>query len=172
MNNSRILLKLVLDEIGLGRLDLSTFSKRLVLQKKIYLLQISGLDLRYRYNWYLHGPYCPSLTEDAFLLKDELNYDEDYEEYTLSLNAKSDIERAQEVWEAPESVNLGTWLELLASLHYLKHIAYWPGKSPTKEQIFKKLVKTKPQFAGKSDLVERGWQRLNQLGLLGNRTLE
>ena len=73
MNNSRILLKLVLDKIGLKRLDLSTFQKRLALQKKIYLVQISGLDLRYRYNWYLHGPYCPSLTEDAFLLKDELN---------------------------------------------------------------------------------------------------
>jgi len=172
MNNTRILLKLVLDEIGLGGLDLSSFRKRLVLQKKIYLLQISGLDLRYRYNWYLHGPYCPCLTEDAFLLKDELNYDEDFKEYTLSSNAKNDIERAKKIWETPENVDSRSWLELLASLHYLKHIAYWPGNSPTKEQIFKKLIKTKPQFTDKPDLVEQGWQRLNQLGLLENRTLE
>jgi len=150
----------------------STVSKRLVLQKKIYLLQISGLDLRYRYNWYLHGPYCSSLTEDAFLLKDELNYDEDFKEYTLSSNAKNDIEMAKKIWEAPENVDSRSWLELLASLHYLKHTAYWPKNSPTKEQIFKKLVKTKPQFADKPDLVEQGWQHLEQIGLLENRTLE
>ena len=172
MNNSRILLKLVLDEIGLGGLDLSVFCERLVLQKKIYLVQISGLDLRYRYNWYLHGPYCPSLTEDAFLLKDELNYDEDYKEYTLSSNAKDDIERAKKIWKTPENVDLRYWLELLASLHYLKHIAYWPGDSGTKERILLKLLEAKPQFANKPDLVEQGWQQLNQLGLLENRTLE
>ena len=171
MNNARILLKLVLDEIRLGGLDLGTFSKRLVLQKKIYLLQISGLDLRYRYNWYLRGPYCPSLTEDAFLLKEELNYDKDYSEYTLSSHAKNDIEKAKKIWETPENVDSRYWLELLASLHYLKHIAYWPGNNPTKEQIFEKIVKTKPQFADKPDLVEQGWQRLNQRGLLENRTL-
>ena len=66
MNKGRILLKLVLDNIGLGNLELDTFLKRLRLQKKIYLLQLTGLDSGYRYNWYLRGPYCPSLTEDAF----------------------------------------------------------------------------------------------------------
>jgi len=171
MNKTRILLKLVLDEIGLDRLDLGTFRKRLVLQKKIYLVQIAGLDLRYRYNWYLHGPYCPSLTEDAFLLKDELNYDEDYREYTLSVNAKNDIERAKVVWEAPEDMHLGPWLELLASLHYLKHIAYWPRNSRTKQRIFKKLIETKPQFKQKTMLIQKAWQRLDDVGLVQSKTL-
>ena len=92
MTKGRILLKLILDEIGLGKLELDAFSKRLNLQKRIYLLQLTGIDLGYRYNWYLRGPYCPSLTQDAFLLKDEISANEkDYEEYKLNPMTKKKI---------------------------------------------------------------------------------
>ncbi len=117
MDKGRILLKLVLDQIELGGLELEYFAGRLTLQKKVYLLQLTGLDLRYRYNWYLRGPYCPSLTENAFLLKDEIESGEnDYDEYVLSKPAKDDIEKASTIWglEGEGNRESGLWLELLA----------------------------------------------------------
>ena len=174
MTKGRILLKLILDEIGLGGLELNTFSKRLNLQKRIYLLQLTGMDLRYRYNWYLRGPYCPSLTQDAFLLRDEIDSKEDdYEKYELTKTAKKKVDKAKSIWKAPSGlgVELGMWVELLASLHYLKHIAYWPGNDVTRDKIFQKLIETKPQFAGQDHLIEKAWYRLDEIGLINNKTL-
>lgn len=174
MNKGRILLKLILAEIGLGKLELNTFSKRLDLQKKIYLFQLTGLDLRYRYNWYLHGPYCPSLTQDVFLLREEIaSNEDDYEKYELSNTAKKKIKKAKAIWKGPSGVSVehGMWVELLASLHYLKHIAYWPGNNVTKKKIFKKLVEAKPQFSEKRGLIQKAWDRLIELRLINNKTL-
>jgi len=174
MDKGRILLKLVLEQVGLGGLELDDFSGRLTLQKKVYLLQLTGLDLRYRYNWYLRGPYCPSLTENAFLLKDEIESGEnDYNEYVLSKPAKDNIEKAKAIWgpEGEGNAESGLWLELLASLHYLKHIAYWPQKIVTKDIIFEKLVAAKPAFKDKAQLMEKAWKRLDEYGLLANKTL-
>lgn len=174
MNKGRILLKLILDEIGLGKLELNTFSKRLNLQKKIYLLQLTGLDLRYRYNWYLRGPYCPSLTQDVFLLREEIvTKEDDYEKYELSNTGKKKIEKAKPIWKPPSGISIEPWMwvELLASLHYLKHIAYWPGNNITKEKIVKKLIESKPQFSNQHRLVEKAWDRLDDIGLIDNKTL-
>ncbi len=174
MTKGRILLKLIMDEIGLGKLELDTFSKRLNLQKRIYLLQLTGLDLRYRYNWYLRGPYCPSLTQDAFLLRDEVDSSEDdYEKYELTDTAKKKIEKAKAAWKAPSGLRVqsGMWVELLASLHYLKHIVYWPGNDVTRDKIFQKLIETKPQFTDQPQLIKKGWDRLNEIGLIHNKTL-
>jgi len=172
MTKGRILLKLILDEIGLGKLELDAFSKRLNLQKRIYLLQLTGIDLGYRYNWYLRGPYCPSLTQDTFLLKDEISANEkDYEEYKLNPITKKKIGKAKEIWKAlhAPSIETGGWVELLASLHYLKHIA-WP-RTVLKEDIFKKLIKAKPRFADKPQLMEKAWKRLDEFRLIHNKTL-
>ena len=172
MTKGRILLKLILDEIGLGKLELDAFSKRLNLQKRIYLLQLTGIDLGYRYNWYLRGPYCPSLTQDAFLLKDEISADEkEYEEYELNSLTKENIGKAKEIWEVENatSIDPGAWIELLASLHYLKHIA-WP-RTDSKENIFQKLIKAKPRFANQHELIKNAWERLNEFGLINNKTL-
>jgi len=174
MTKGRILLKLILDEILLGDLELDTFPKRLNLQKRIYLLQVAGLDLRYRYNWYLRGPYCPSLTQEAFLLRDEIDSDEeDYEKHELTNIAKKKIEKAKVIWESPSGVSVepGMWVELLASLHYLKHIAYWPGNDVNRDKIFQKLIEAKPQFTGQSQLIEKAWYRLDEIGLIQNKTL-
>lgn len=174
MTKGRILLKLVLDGIGLGELSLDTFPKRLNLQKKVYLLQLAGLDLGYRYNWYLRGPYCPGLTQDAFTLKEELAWgEEDYEQYELRDGAVQKLRRAEEIWKAPcgTSVESEIWVELLASLHYLKHIAYWPGNNVSKEAVFAKLKEAKRQFVNKPELMEKAWDRLSEIGLLNSAML-
>jgi hypothetical protein len=49
MNRDRILLKLILDALEIGDVPISTYTERRLLQNKIYLLQVAGLDLGYRY---------------------------------------------------------------------------------------------------------------------------
>jgi len=46
----------------------SGFNSRLVLQKTVYLLEQFGLNIGYYFNWYLRGPYSPSLARDAYAL--------------------------------------------------------------------------------------------------------
>ncbi len=175
MDKDHILLKLVLNEIGLGDLKIDDFRSRKILQKKIYLLQLTGIDLGYRYNWYLYGPYCPALANDTFTLRDEIKYDNEFNTYELNSRTKSRLDILRRVVGLPETptTNEPEWLELLASLHYLKHIAYWPGKmNPDFEEIFKKLGESKPHFQDKRELAQLAWQSLEGIGLIATKTLE
>ena len=54
----------------IGGFDMDTFDGRLTFQKTIQLLQSFGINLGYRYNWYLRGPYSPDLAKDGFKLKE------------------------------------------------------------------------------------------------------
>ena len=175
MNKDHILLKLVLDEIGLGSLEIGEFSSRKILQKKIYLLQLTGIDLGYRYNWYLYGPYCPALTSDTFSLRDEIKYDQEYDDYQLNSKTMDKLGILGKFINLPDNpaTNGPEWLELLASLHYLKHIAYWPGKNnPAFEEVFEKLVESKTHFADRENLATVAWKRLDDIGLIQRKTLE
>src|SRR5262249_28832829 len=127
MTQSQVVLKLFLDEVAIP-LDLSTFDKRLLIQKKTYLAQLTGFDLRYRFAWYVHGPYSRQLTYDIFRLKEEVDEgDRDYETTPLSPLAGQLLATARTFWDnRPAHVTESDWLELLASLHYVRHIAYNP----------------------------------------------
>ncbi|MBN2136236.1 MAG: hypothetical protein JW720_00365 [Sedimentisphaerales bacterium] len=175
MNKDRILLKLVLDEIGLEDLEIGDFRSRKILQKKMYLLQLTGVNLGYRYNWYLYGPYCPALANDTFTLRDEKKYDTEFTNYELNSRTKNKLHIIDSVISLPENpqTNEHEWLELLASLHYLRHIAYWPGKDdPQFEEVFKKLKESKPHFQDKKTLAEAAWEKLDKAGLVRRKTLE
>jgi uncharacterized protein YwgA len=176
VNKSRILLKLVLDKIGFGNLEqMDNFTQRKILQKKIYLLQLTGLDLGYRYNWYLKGPYCPALTDATFALREEAKYDQEFDKYKLNSKTKGSFGKLEEIIALPSTPQTeeSEWLELLASLHYLKHIAYWSGKdNPGFEEVFERLSKSKPRFAGKKEMAKVAWKRLNAVGLVKNKSLE
>ena len=176
MNKGRILLKLVLQKIGFTDLEeISNFTKRKILQKNIYLLQLTGLDLGYRYNWYLKGPYCPALADATFTLREEIKYDNEFNEYELNSKTIRKLDKLDEITALPDAVQAeeSEWLELLASLHYLKHIAYWAGKNdPRFEKVFEKLSKSKPNFAEKEDLARAAWKRLEDNGLVEHKTLE
>lgn len=52
-------------------LNVSTFDDRLILQKAVYLLQAAGIQLGYRFRWYLKGPYSPDMTASAFGIVNE-----------------------------------------------------------------------------------------------------
>ena len=174
MDKGRILLKLVMDEANIP-LELDSFPKRFAIQKKLYLLQLTGLDLGYRYSWYLKGPYSTDLTRDAFLLQEEIDaQDKEFEEYKLTEEAKKKANFANQIWQNPHQtdINNNDWLELLASLHYLKHLAYWRGKKqPVFNDVFPRLITTKPHFSDKREWAELAWKQLEKLGLIENKTL-
>lgn len=175
MNSGHILLKLVLDEIGFGEIKIDSFIERKVLQKKIYLLQLTGIDLGYRSNWYLKGPYCPALAGEVFSLREEIkDGDDEFKDYELNSATKEKFQTLTEMAALPEHLPTreDEWLELVASLHYLKHIAYWGGKAnPDFEEVFQKLVNSKPHFKRKKDLAKAAWRRLDELGLIAKKTL-
>lgn len=176
LNSGHILLKLVLDEIGFRDLKIDTFAARKVLQKKNYLLQLIGIDLGYRYNWYLKGPYCPALAGDVFSLREEIkDGDDEFKNYELNSETKEKFDTLKKLEVLPKDAQTSEdeWLELVASLHYLKHIAYWGGKdNPDFNEVFQKLVNSKPHFEGEKNLAKIAWSRIDEVGLIAKKTLE
>jgi len=105
----------------LGGLDLTTLENRKLLQKRIYLLQAFGLDLGYRFGWYIYGPYSPDLTRDAFDLSIQLRHASDtvYKE-SLTSQERSIIKKFKEFLSSISGTGEpAERLELLASLYFL-----------------------------------------------------
>lgn len=173
MTPSQVVLKLFLDEVGVP-LDLSTFDKRLLIQKKTYLAQLTGFDLRYRFAWYVHGPYSRQLTCDVFRLREEVEEeDRDYEGMSLSLLARKLTTTAKTFWDnRPPHISECDWLELLASLHYVRHIAYNSGQTPRDfADAFKTVVACKPKFTGREADARAAWEQLQRVGLIARKIL-
>ena len=112
--------------------DMSSFSGRLLFQKTVQLLQSFGIDLGYRYNWYLRGPYSPDLAKDGFELKDVVPRLRDipiefenktdkarYDRFTAFMSDKKDDPDALEIASSicflhKEGLDKGTVLRLAA----------------------------------------------------------
>jgi hypothetical protein len=118
-------LKLALDALGVP-ITPETFSDRLLLQKATYLVQAAGVQLGYRYSWYLKGPYSPELTRDYFRLTADTTIARGYQ---IRDDLQQAVERVAQNSHPPDGSGLSRpeWLELLASLHYLMRRL---GKSP------------------------------------------
>lgn len=173
MNAARTELALVLEHLGVP-INLQTFSNRLNVQKKVYLAQIAGTDLGYRYGWYIRGPYSTGLTQDAFALKDEIASGEtEYKAFQLASKVTKALDTAKKIWDSPpKSTDNDDWLELLASLHYLRHIAYRPqGATRNFDEVFGLLIQSKPQFAKRKEEARAAWKRLDEFGLVKAKTL-
>lgn len=145
-------------------LDMDTFDNRLVLQKSIYLMQVFGVDLGFRFGWHLRGPYCSDLTKTAFELKENPE-SADPEGITLPASVIERIERFKH-WAAsskPGNLPEIDWLELLASMHYIRHVAY-VRKSKTKEIVCQELISRKPWY--QQEQIDSAWNALNDQGLI------
>lgn len=102
-------------------LDIETVRDRKLLQKAVYLGQLSGVDLGYRFGWYLMGPYSPALTKDYYEAADQL--EAGYPAGSRSLNEAlvEKINAIKPLFEPPKDGPDKTgWLELLASYHFLR----------------------------------------------------
>jgi uncharacterized protein YwgA len=131
MDRQQIGLKLTLDGLGVPT-RLSSFSDRIVLQKAVYLAQAAGVQLGYQYNWYLRGPYSPSLTRDAFAIVAELDQAaNDSEGWNLDPTSKQRLSRMKKLLESLETTELARKLELLASVHFLRQMPAHRDKADT-----------------------------------------
>ena len=127
--------------------DMQSFSNRLKLQKIIYLLQTKGINLGYSYSWYIYGPYSTGLTRDAYNISDFSKFkavgfadakDENtFQDFVHKIKNKSEF-----------------WMEVAASIHFLKKI--YPNKS--KAQIVNDIRSKRQAFNNKQKQIARVWQ--------------
>jgi hypothetical protein len=160
MDSHLVALKLVLDELDVPA-NILTVDDRKQLQKAVYLGQVAGVDLGYRFGWYLLGPYSPALTKDYYRLAEAIESgDESYQTQELQKPVRERLHRTLPLLAVPDTFPLGQedWLELAASLHYLRKVSrYDAGKA------LEVIRAQKPQLAPFASQAE---ERLQQVGLL------
>ena len=121
-----ITLKLFLEQLDI-KLGIETVEDRKRVQKAVYLGQRTGIDLSYRFGWYLMGPYSTTLTKDYYGLAESLASinDQDTRNYQLQASIKTKLKRALPLLNPPETVSLSKeqWLELVASYDFLRHVS-------------------------------------------------
>lgn len=121
MEPKLIALKLFLAELNIDP-KIDEVESRKLIQKAVYIGQLSEVDLGYRYGWYKMGPYCPALTQNYYALDTALQMgDRSYEDKTLRQTVKEKLEKVKPLFELPIEFDgtIADWLELLASYHFL-----------------------------------------------------
>lgn len=160
MDTRLIALKLVLDELGAGT-DIQTIERRKAIQKAVYLAQRAGINFGYRFSWYLMGPYSTSLTRDYYDLAYALDESGGgFEERKLVESARQRLAPIKSLVQPPTQSGFqqADWLELVASLHYLRTVS---GKDDAQARAI--LNKEKPRLHAHVDLAENS---LIEAGLL------
>lgn len=135
--------------------SMASFNDRLRLQKTVYLLQAFGIYLGYDFSWYLRGPYCPSLTINAFALNDL------YGRIPGDIEAKFEQVDKQRVFKRFQAFVKGKdvdELEIIASLHYLR-------QTGVSEKDAKSRAEAKQERFTR-EKVEQMWQEMETQGLV------
>ena len=164
MCRQQIGVKLALD--GLERLlKVDEFDDRLILQKTIYLVQAKGVHLGYYYKWYLHGPYCSSLTKDLYATDTEGPYaDEECKRWNLDKESSVRLKGLTPLFSENNTKKLARYLELLASVHFLVERKQVSDKKP--DEIKKVLDLYDKPFSDRD--VKEALGVLDKHGLFGN----
>lgn len=119
--------------------DLTYFSNRKLLQKLTYLVEVFGIDLGFRFGWYVHGPYDKNLTT---VLYDDNPQASGRKVDDVFHNEDEKINRLKEFLD--RDITSSRTLELIVSLHYLNHLGKKQGLSD--KAIINKLIELKPRF--------------------------
>lgn len=152
-------LQLLLDGVGTGT-DISSKEKRLKVQKSVYIVQAAGIKLGYSFDWYINGPYSTELTRDYYELAGRRTAATGAGNRQLNPSVVSLLERAQAALKVPEGLALppARWMELVASVHYLRH------DMKKSSEAAKTIIQT--QKATLLPHYETAEQRLTKLGFL------
>lgn len=137
----------------IGPFNMDLFSHRLILQKKIFLLQEAGEDLGYHFKIYLRGPYSSSLATDGYKINTMEVISNGIETPMLEK-----IKMINLIGEGHE--NEASWFELIASIAFY---ARREGKS--KEEIKNIIFSTKPHLANE-ELFEQAYRKLIALNFI------
>lgn len=120
--------------------NIESFSGRKQMQKLTYLFEAFGIDLGFRFSWYVHGPYDSRLTR--VLYDDDPGYS--------GRQVQDKFEKEEEKLRALKKflgrdVHSSRVLELISSLHYLLLVAQ--PKKVDNDTIINNLLDLKPQFS-------------------------
>lgn len=121
MNDGVKILKKFYEELGItpsvSEDGISGVDKRLILQKAVFIAQLCDVDLGYRYNWYIRGPYSPDLASDYYRFADDGIVDG--EEVHFAGNVSEKINNVKNLLDLESAENRKDWLEALASIAFL-----------------------------------------------------
>ncbi|MBI3910336.1 MAG: hypothetical protein HY320_05310 [Armatimonadetes bacterium] len=154
-----IALKLLLDELRVPA-EINSVDDRKLIQKAVYLGQLTGVDLGYRFSWYLMGPYSPALTRDYYSLAEAIASDDPGAEgKQLHPDVRDRLQRVAGLLTSL-AFNLGQedWLELVASVHFLRRVSRY-----SHERAEAVLREKKPHLAPHMELAEEALQRAGLL---------
>lgn len=160
MEARQIVLKLFLDTLGIPS-DIETVNDRKRVQKAVYLGQLPGVDLGYRFGWYLKGPYSPSLTKDYFNLEEALaSGDRDHEDKELEKVVARKLKKVLPLMQPAQGVSLSQedWLELVSSVHFLKEV-----QGLSRKDTLVTLKREKPRLVKYVDRAETALQEVSLL---------
>jgi len=141
VNTSDISLGVLLRELKCFSIE--SLEERMLIQKKIYLLiNNQSAKMPYNYNWYLHGPYCPSLTRDCYRIIP--NGAQQFDQYNLTDAYQTKVKNVNLFEEnKPDNVSVVKWYELLASVLYINlEFSFFGIKEHT--EIIEKVKELKP----------------------------
>ena len=162
MNKMDITKSLIFKGLNIDRKE--TLDERIMIQKKVYLLQQLGIDLGYQYDWYLKGPYSPTLIEYIHNNHDLLN---SIETAGFSLN-KEVIDKIKIVnnliTDKPRDIEESSWYELLTSILYTYNENHMWCIDRNKEEITRILQMEKPKY--KSLLCGVAYDKLIEYGYI------
>lgn len=115
MNDS---LKAIYEKVYGSSFAYGDFEKRKKLQKAVYLLENMGVTVGdYSFSWDSYGPYSLSLDCEASQLNEA-----DFQEFSFSRFAEDSFTRLKEIAEKRTNYDAASWMECIASLHYLKNV--------------------------------------------------
>jgi len=161
MNKQQIALYLTLDALGI-RKQVKTFPNRLAIQKGIYLAQEFGINLGYFFRWYLHGPYSPSLSRDAYEVVDTIDeIKQEPRNYSLDSISLDKLTKLKQSIKSTDPKKIARELELLGSVRYLHTRFNMSDKSVA--EVTKGLIHRGKSFTEKE--VKLATEKLSKLGL-------
>lgn len=151
-------LKLFLEAMGVPS-AIDTVDDRKRVQKAVYIGQLVGPNLGYRFSWYVKGPYSTALTRDYYAMAENVASGSSGEEPKLKPAITAKLAGLRPLLQVPSAIKLPQedWLELLASLHFLRNVS---GKSETEARAI--LDAEKPHV---SMFVDQAKSKMEEFGL-------
>jgi uncharacterized protein YwgA len=138
------------------KFTMSSFKERLFFQKLIFLLNELTDELgEYSYNWFLRGPYSPTVADDLFSIQDIINNNERNISYFLSNinpneNLNDGIEAIKELKKAFKNKFNQDWnasdLEILASIVFIANHTSLTIQG-SEEETIREFEKRKPELS-------------------------
>lgn len=116
------------------------FESRMVLQKLTYIAQILGIQTTYPFNFYIYGPYSPTLADDYYqfshLISEQKKPPSPHEQQEKILKAIQKYVLSHSLFQHHRT----EFLEALATLFYFKTV----NPDNMEDELFKKTRESKP----------------------------